>query len=156
MLFTNPNIIQDMTDLVIGGVEVSGDKINYNEFRGEVYKRIFKMVVMQVSSSMSEGNSHIVAINETAETIYSYLHIPDKNFPLNEEQIVEEIMKSDEFVNWEANSYYNFLQIHIGVNTTNTSVDVGGEKQELKDAYSSAEEQDFFDLMQALASVFQK
>jgi len=156
MLFTNPNIIQDMTDLVIGGVDVSGDKISYNEFRGEVYKRIFRMVVMQVSSSMSDGNSHIVAINETAETVYSYLHVPDKKFPLNEEEIVQEIMKSDEFTHWEATCYYNFLEIHRRVVLPSTPIEAGGEKEELKDAYSQAQEQDFFDLMQALASVFQK
>ena len=156
MLFTNPSIIQDMTDLVIGGVKVSGDKISFNEFRGEVYKRIFKMVVMQVSSSMSDGSSHIDSINETAETVYSFLHIPDKNFPLNEEQIVEEIMKSDEFVNWETNCYYKFLEIHENLIASSTPIDAGGEKEELIDAYSLAEEQDFFDLMQALATVFQK
>ena len=51
MLFTNPNIIQDIDDLVIGGVEVSGSEINYLNYKAKVYKRILKMVVKRVSES---------------------------------------------------------------------------------------------------------
>jgi hypothetical protein len=73
MLFTNPNIIQDIDDLVIGGVEVSGSEINYLNYKAKVYKRILKMVVKRVSESMAEGNDHLSALQETADLVYSYL-----------------------------------------------------------------------------------
>jgi hypothetical protein len=154
MLFTNPNIIQDIDDLIIGGVEVSGNEINYLNYKAKVYKRILKMVVNQVSESMAEGNNYISALQETADLVYSYLNVSDKKYPQTEEEIVEEILKSAEYKNWETQVYYNFLNLHKGVVTTSTPVEAGGEKMELKDAYSLANEQDFYDLLQALSSAY--
>ena len=154
MLFTNPNIIQDIDDLVIGGVEVSGSEINYLNYKAKVYKRILKMVVKRVSESMAEGNDRLSALQETADLVYSYLFIEDKLYPQTEEELVDEILKSAEYKNWETQVYYNFLNLHKGVVTTSTPVEAGGEKGELKDAYSLAEEQDFYDLLQALSSAY--
>lgn len=112
------------------------------------------MVVKQVKVSMSNGATHLQALQETADTVYSYLHIEDKQYPLNEEQLVDEILKSDEYKSWESSVYYNFLNIHFGVIQTNTPVEAGGTKPELADSYNLAEEQDFFDLLQALSSAF--
>lgn len=154
MLFTNPSIIQDIDDLVIGGVEVSGSEINYLNYKAKVYKRILKMVVKRVSESMAEGNDHLSALQETADLVYSYLFIEDKLYPQTEEELVDEILKSAEYKNWETQVYYNFLNLHKGVVTTSTPVEAGGEKGELKDAYSLAEEQDFYDLLQALSSAY--
>jgi hypothetical protein len=154
MLFTNPNIIQDIDDLVIGGVEVSGSEINYLNYKAKVYKRILKMVVKRVSESMAEGNDHLSALQETADLVYSYLFIEDKLYPQTEEELVDEILKSAEYKNWETQVYYNFLNLHKGVVTTSTPVEAGGEKGDLKDAYSLAEEQDFYDLLQALSSAY--
>ncbi len=154
MLFTNPNIIQDIDDLIIGGVEVSGTEISYLNYKAKVYKRILKMVVKKVSESMSEGNDHLSALQETADLVYSYLNVEDKKYPQTEEEIVDEILKSAEYKNWETQVYYNFLNIHKGVVTTSTPVEAGGEKMELKDAYNLANEQDFYDLLQALSSAY--
>jgi len=86
--------------------------------------------------------------------VYSYLFIEDKLYPQTEEELVDEILKSAEYKNWETQVYYNFLNLHKGVVTTSTPVEAGGEKGELKDAYSLAEEQDFYDLLQALSSAY--
>ncbi len=154
MLFTNPSIIQDIDDLIIGGVEVKGDKIDYLNYVSHVKKRILKMVVKQVKVSMSNGANHLQALQETADLVYTYLHIEDRQYPFNEEQLVDEILKSDEYKSWESSVYYNFLNIHFGVIQTNTPVEAGGTKPELADSYNLAEEQDFFDLLQALSSAF--
>lgn len=154
MLFTNPKIIQDVDDLIIGGVDVSGSEISYLNYKAKVYKRILKMVVKRVSESMAEGNDRLSALQETADLVYSYLFVDDKLYPQSEEEIVEEILKSAEYKNWETQVYYNFLNIHKGVVTTSTPVEAGGEKGELKEAYSLASEQDFYDLLQALSSSY--
>jgi hypothetical protein len=154
MLFTNPNIIIDIDDLVIGGVEVKTPQVSYLEYKSLVFKRILKMVVMGVKESMSLGNDHLSALQETADLVYSYLNVNDRSYPQTEEEIVDEILKSDEFKSWDTQVYYNFLNIHIGVITTKTPVDAGGEKPELEDAYNLAAEQDIFDLLQALSSAF--
>jgi len=112
------------------------------------------MVVKRVSESMAEGNDHLSALQETADLVYSYLFIEDKLYPQTEEELVDEILKSAEYKNWETQVYYNFLNLHKGVVTTSTPVEAGGEKGELKDAYSLAEEQDFYDLLQALSSAY--
>jgi hypothetical protein len=154
MLFTNPNIIQDIDDLIICGVEVSGSEINYLNYKAKVYKRILKMVVKRVSESMAEGNDHLSALQETADLVYSYLYVVDKLYPQSEEEIVDEILKSAEYKNWETQVYYNFLNLHKGVVTNSTPIKAGGMKAELKEAYSLAEEQDFYDLLQALSSAY--
>ena len=154
MLFTNPNIIQDIDDLVIGAVEIRGTEISYNDYKAQVYKRILKMVVKKVAESMSNGNNRLSALQDTADLVYSYLNVNDKLYPQTEEEIVDEIVKSDEFKSWDTQVYYNFLNIHRGVIHTETPVEAGGEKAELRDAYNLAEEQDFFDLLQALSSAF--
>ena len=154
MLFTNPNIIQDIDDLIIGGVEVKGDKIDYLNYTTLIKHRILSMVVKQVKDTMSNGNTHLSALQDTADLVYSYLHIIDKKYPLNEMEIVEEICKSDEYKSWESEVYYNFLDIHKGVIQINTPVEAGGKKAELSDSYNLAKEQDFFDLLQALSAAF--
>jgi hypothetical protein len=153
MLFTNPAIIQSIDDITIGGgIEVSGSEIDYLSYKAKVYKRILKMVVHNVSESMAQGNDKVAAINETSELIYSYLHVTDKLYPQTEEEIVDEILKSAEYKKWETDVYYNFLNIHKGVVTTSTPVAAGGEKEELKDSYSLAEQHDLNDLIQALSA----
>jgi hypothetical protein len=155
MLFTNPNIIQDIDDLVIGGVEIKGTtEISYNDYTAQVYKRILKMVVKKVEESMSLGNDRLSSLQDTADLVYSYLNVNDKLYPQTEEEIVDEIVKSDEFKSWDTQVYYNFLNIHLGIIDNRTPVEIGGEKAELRDAYHLAEEQDFFDLLQALSSAF--
>ena len=96
MLFTNPNIIQDIDDLIIGGVEVSGTEVDYLTFKAKVYKRILKMVVKRVSENMANGNDRLAALQETADLVYSYLNVTDKQYPQTEEEIVDEILKSAE------------------------------------------------------------
>jgi hypothetical protein len=154
MLFTNPHIIQDIDDLVVGGVEIKGTEISYNDYKALIYKRILKMVVKKVEESMSFGNDRLSSLQDTADLVYSYLNVNDKLYPQTEEEIVDEIVKSDEFKSWDTQVYYNFLNIHLGVNQTTTPVEAGGDKAELRDAYHLAEEQDFFDLLQALSSAF--
>jgi len=154
MLFTNPNIIQDIDDLVIGGAEIKGTEITYLDYKAQVYKRILKMVAKNVSGNMANGNNRLSALQETADLVYSYLNVNDKVYPQTEEEIVDEILKSDEFKSWDTQVYYNFLNIHKGVIKSSTPISAGGEKAELRDAYSLASEQDFFDLLQALSSAF--
>lgn len=154
MLFTNPNIIQDIDDLVIGGVEIKGTEISYSDYRAQIYKRILKMVVKKVEENMSFGNDRLSSLQDTADLVYSYLNVNDKLYPQTEEEIVDEIFESDEFKSWDTQVYYNFLNIHEGITKSATPVDAGGEKAELRDAYHLAEEQDFFDLLQALSSAF--
>lgn len=154
MLFTNPKIIQSLEDVVIGGVEAGGSEIDYNTYKTKVYKRILKMVTKQVSAIMAKGNDKPAAIQEVAELVYSYLNVTDKLFPQTEEEIVDEILKSAEYKKWETQVYYNFMNIHKGVVTPTTPIEAGGENSELKDAYNLAEEQDFYDLLEALSASY--
>lgn len=154
MTFTNPSIIQDINDLIIGGVNTSEPKVSYMKYKVLVYKRILKLVVEEVKNIMSLGNDYESALNEVCEKVYSYLYISEKYYPINEEQIVDEIMKSAQYKSWETDVYYNFLNTHKGVTTPTTPIEAGGKKAELSDAYNLVEEQDFYDLLEALSSSY--
>jgi hypothetical protein len=154
MTFTNPSIIQDINDLIIGGVNTSEPKVSYMKYKVLVYKRMLKLVVEKVKNSMSLGNDYQAALNEVCEIVYSYLNISEKYFPINEEQVVDEIMKSAQYKNWETEVYYNFLNTHKGVTTPTTPIEAGGEKAELRDAYGLEEQQDIYDLLEALSSSY--
>lgn len=151
-IFTNPNIIQDVNDVIIGCVKTSKPELSYLEYKTLLKKRILKLVVTQVREHMASGMNHQEAITEAADTVYSYLHISEKFYPLNEEEIVEQILHSAQFKDWDTAAYYNFLATHEGVVTTSSPIPVGGKIDSLEDEYDT--EHDLYDFLDALSSAY--
>lgn len=152
MRFTNPSIIQDLNDVIIGCVTTNKPEISYLEYKSLLKRKIMKLVVVEVRENMSLGNSHTASIQEVADTVYSYLHITEKFYPLNEEEIVEQILDSAQFKNWDTEVYYNFLGTHQGVVTTKTPIEVGGTIDNLTNEYHN--EPNLADFLLALSSSY--
>jgi hypothetical protein len=127
MLFNNPEIIHDGNDLRIGGVESDVENISYENYTLHVKRRMMKLVVSYVKSIMADGVDYQKAIKETSDLIYGYLYIPEKTYPDNEEGIVEEIISSREYQNWQTEIYYRFLNTHVGVTTVETAIPFSGK-----------------------------
>jgi len=151
MLFTNPHIIQDTNDIIIGCVEVSGD-IDLIQYEGKLYKKFAKLVANQLSEIKAQGNTHDDAVNEAAQLLYSYLTVNQPQYPLTGEQIIDELMRSIQYQTWITQTYYNFMNIHKGVITKTTPIAYGGMKKELADSYQ--EKYTFVDLLEALSSAY--
>ena len=152
MTFTNPSIIQDLNDVIIGCVKTTKPEISYLEYKSLLKRKILRLVALEVKENMSSGMSHSASFQEVADTIYSFLHIAEKFYPLNEEEVVEQILDSAQFKNWDTEVYYNFLGTHEGVVTTKTPIEVGGTIENLKDEYET--ESNLADLLQALSSSY--
>jgi hypothetical protein len=152
MIFTNPSIIQDLNDVIIGCVKTTKPEISYLEYKSLLKRKILRLVALEVKENMSLGISKAASIQEVADTVYSYLHISEKFYPLNEEEIVEQILDSAQLKNWDTEVYYNFLGTHEGVVTTKTPIEVGGTIENLKDEYET--EPNLADFLQALSSSY--
>ena len=152
MTFTNPSIIQDLNDVIIGCVKTNKPEISYLEYKSLLKRKILKLVALEVKENMSLGNSHTASVQEVADTVYAQLHIDEKFYPLNEEEIVEQILDSAQFKNWDTEVYYNFLGTHEGVVTTKTPIEAGGTIENLKDEYET--EHNLADFLQALSSSY--
>jgi hypothetical protein len=154
MIFKNPDVLKNIDDVIIGGVDVEGEEICYLNYKREVEKNILKLVTMQVRETMADGMSHIDALQDTADIVYQYLNVVDKLYPQNEEEIVQEIMKSDEFKSWDANIYYRFMSFEYK-STPSTPISVQGKYDgQLEEEISYAEEHNFYDLLLALSAAF--
>jgi hypothetical protein len=79
--------------------------------------------------------------------------VVDIQYPQNEEEIVSEIMRSDEFKSWDTSIYYRFLGVHQTSDTTPVNV-IGNYNGEFMEELSYADEHDFFDLLIALSTSF--
>ena len=101
MTFTNPSIIQDLNDVIIGCVKTTKPEISYLEYKSLLKRKILRLVALEVKENMSLGISKAASIQEVADTVYSYLHISEKFYPLNEEEIVEQILDSAQLKNWD-------------------------------------------------------
>jgi hypothetical protein len=141
-----------LNDVIIGCVKTTKPEISYLEYKSLLKRKILRLVALEVKENMSSGMSHSASIQEVADTVYSFLHIAEKFYPLNEEEIVEQILDSAQFKNWDTEVYYNFLGTHEGVVTTKTPIEVGGTIENLKDEYET--ESNLADLLQALSSSY--
>lgn len=152
MIFTNPNVIQNIEDAIIGGVDVHTDNVCFMNYGRLVKNRLLKLVAQEVQLSMKEDYPYEAVINDFGKQLYEYLHFDYHVFPRNEEEIVEEITKSHEYYNWINKIYYSFMNIHKGVITEETPIQVGGKNENLVDFMKEIESQDIYDVLQALCT----
>ena len=84
---------------------------------------------------MKDGNPLEDAISQAAGLIHSYLYIPDKEECFTEEDLVNEICKSDEFKIWRMDIYYNFQNYHPDKVDNNTEIptEEGGFNKDISD-----------------------
>ena len=154
MLFNNPDIIKNSADIRIGGIEVDSSEICFMNYKLKVRQRMLKLVCSYVKFLMSEGVSHKEAIKEALNDVYGYLYFIEKAYPDTEEGIVEEIIRSAEYQNWETNIYYRFMDIHFGVITKETPIPVSVESAISMPVERFEEEEDetLWTLLEALTS----
>lgn len=129
MLYHNPQIIRNGGDLRIAGfrVEEEDQELSYLNVIQRTTNRMQKLVTQHVKDQMAEGTSRQDAIMNTGRLIKSYLSIDDFDYPLNEEEIVEQIVKSFEFQGWRSGIYYRFMEVHANKITEDTPLPTGGE-----------------------------
>jgi hypothetical protein len=112
MIFTNPEIIRNSNDIKIGGINLQQSEISYLGYIQAVRIRLIKLVNDFIKSDMSEGASHQDSIKDCLALIHSTLNYPigEEEYPQNESGIADEIMKSEEFRNWQTDIRYRFLE----------------------------------------------
>lgn len=152
MLFSNPNVIKDIYDVIIGCIKTNKDKISHLEYKVLLKRKILKLVVNAVDYQMTFGLSREKAIQAVADSMYSFIRIDEKFYPLNEEEIVEQILISIQFQSWETKIYYRFLAIHKGVVSESTPIEVGGRISEYEGDYET--DYSFDDFLQAISSCY--
>jgi hypothetical protein len=96
MLFTNPAIIMDIDDTLIGCVEVKGEEIDFLNYTLLVENNILKQVVKHVKESVNfTGITHQESCENTKALVRSYLNFPERDKAesdvCNEETITKEI-----------------------------------------------------------------
>lgn len=152
MLFNNPDIIKSSADIRIGGVEVDSEKIDFDDYMVAVRLRIIRIVVDFVNQQVSSGMTRTEAINEARGLIYNYIHIDDKDFFNEEIDLVDQIMQSQEFVDWKVKVYYRFQdQHHLNVGNP-IQVNFGTNSQEVVDIME--EEENMFTILEGLVAQY--
>lgn len=129
MLYHNPQIIRNCGDLRIAGFHVEEDDLELS-FLNVILRtknRIQKLVTQHVKEQMADGATRDEAIMNTGRLIKSYLTIEDFDYPLTEEQAVDEIVKSFEFQTWRSGIFYRFMDIHTQKIAEDTPLPTGGE-----------------------------
>jgi len=154
MIFTNPNVIHNIEDAIIGGINAHTDKVCFMNYGRLVKNRLLKLVTEEVQLSMKQDYTYQDVINDIGTQLYQYLHFDYHIFPNNEEEIVEQITKSYEYYNWINKIYYSFMNIHKDVITEETPIEVGGKNENIKDFINEIENQDIFDVIQALCTEY--
>jgi hypothetical protein len=157
MLFTNPAIIMDIDDTLIGCVEVKGKEIDFLNYTLLVENNILKQVVEYVRESVElTGITHKESCENTRGLVRSYLNFPEKDKAesdiCDEETITKEIMSSFEYQNWQNKIYYRFMDMHKGVITTETPISVSGNAIQDAELKSSFSESPLFTILDALIS----
>jgi len=124
MLYSNSKIIQSNKDLIVGGITIDKDDsaMSYTNYIHRVKSRILTLVIKYVQDCLKSGSSQEDAISQAAGLIHSYLYIPDREEAYTEEDLVNEICKSDEFKVWKMDIYYNFQEYHPQKITNNTNI----------------------------------
>lgn len=129
MLYHNPQIVRNCGDLRIAGFHVEEDdlELSYLNVILRTKNRMQKLVTQHVKDQMADGVSKDQAIMNTGRLVKSYLTIDDFDYPLTEEQVVDQIVKSFEFQTWRSGIYYRFMEIHAQKISDDTPLPAGGE-----------------------------
>jgi len=128
MLYHNPQIIRNGGDLRIAGFYVEeNEELSFLDVINRTQTRMQRLVTQHIKGQMEDGTSREDAIRNTTRLIQAYLTINDKDYPNNEEQIVDEIIKSFEFQTWESSTYYRFMNLHTGKVSEDTPIKVSTE-----------------------------
>jgi hypothetical protein len=128
MIFNNPDVIKNSDDLRIGLVETD-QPLSYLNYMNKVRNRILLLVVQYVKYQMSGGADHYSAIVAAKDLVCSNLYVPEKTDILKmEEGIVDDVLNSREYMNWETEMYYRFQNIHAGVVGMETPIPITSDK----------------------------
>ncbi len=112
---------------MIGATNVASEKISYLDYMGAVENRFLRLVVAAIKDSMAEGESKTKAIADLVTFIYSKLSVLDKAYPVDEEGLVKEILKAEEWENWSYDIWYKFKNTHLGVVQKDTPIPAHGK-----------------------------
>jgi hypothetical protein len=122
MFFLNSDIIKNCNDVKIGGIKIEQSEISYLGYIQSVRIRIFKLVIEFIKSDMADGASYENSILDCKSLIHETLTFEEKSNPNNEEELVSEIMNSEEFNNWSTDIKYRFFNSHEGIVDTTTPI----------------------------------
>ena len=115
MLFSNPSIIESLTDVKLGMIEVGSSEINYYELMDNVRDRLLELIVSDVDYIACKGEkSRQEAVQDIAMRVHSMLNFFEKGIPTTEDELADEILKSKEFDLWQTRVWGRFKNIHKG------------------------------------------
>ena len=153
MIFSNPEIVQSMHDLAIGGVEVEGEEISLVSYLNLVKNRMIVLVANAVKERINENNDYSIALKSVVDDVYHYLHFsestPEKAD--DEDDVVDIILKSHEYNRWHFTMYDRFMKTHVGVVNELTPIYAGGYNKVVE--REDVSDMDFFDMIHSLCAV---
>lgn len=115
MLFSNPSIIESLTDVKLGMIEVGSSEINYLSLMSGVRDRLVELITADVDQIVSKGDvSREDAVQQISARVFDMLSFFEKGIPTTEDELADEILKSKEFDLWQMRTWGKFKDIHKG------------------------------------------
>ncbi len=114
MLFSNPAIIKNFNDAKLAMVETDKQEMCFLDLMALVKYRLERLVKEEVDEMMKKGGiTREEAIQSIALRAYDLLEFTEQGNPLDEEALVEVLMKQClNFEVWEAEIWTRFQGIH--------------------------------------------
>lgn len=133
MYFNNPDIIENQTDVILGGVLVEEENLNFLNLINRTTQIYAYHIRKDVEALMSETISHKEALRLTAIKIYAVLDMYEELQPIDEEHLAEIIMQSRNYETWKSDIKRKFFDTHTEKISVETKIPVtkeGGISQE--------------------------
>jgi len=141
MFFNNPDIIENETDVILGGVTVDEANLNFLTLINRTIQIYAYHIHKDVQGLISETISHQKALSLTAKKIYTTLDMYEQIEPRDEEHLAEIMMRSRNHEVWQADIKSRFFESHAGKVDVETKIPVtkeGGITQdEMKEVKNS-------------------
>jgi len=127
MLFNNLQILKTNADMKIGSIDTNKNELSFNNYCLELEMKILSMISNSVKTNMAYGMNREDAIKSLVTYIYSFLDIVEKSYPTDEEGVLQEILKSREYKDWNYSIWYSFKNTHLGRVDKDTPIECFGE-----------------------------
>jgi hypothetical protein len=141
MLFTNPTVIRNISQVKLACLEVDEPMISFHQLVGCMERRLEAEITRQVDDMVANGVDRGEALNELAEQAYQYLDFAEKRTIQEPADLAAAIvMDTNNFESFKIQLYSNFFEIHPDKIKKDTLVDVEGELP-----YSDAELREYYE-----------
>lgn len=127
MYFNNPDIIRSETDVILGGVKVSDENLNYLNLINKAIAFYAYHIRKDIEALMDSTTNHSKALFLTSQKVFSRLDMYEKINPRDEEHLAELMMQSRNYEMWASDIKRRFFDTHFEKVTVETKISVTGE-----------------------------